>query len=373
MKNTLQAAVEKWGQNVTKSSMSKAEALTATNQTIGRSLRYPLAATAMNRGECKDIQIPLCKYSLGKLGVVRTAPMTIATGPVRFGGLGLAHMYENQMIDHIHVMMQHGHLQTVTGKLLRISLENLALESGMSGDPVAIDVMNSRWITQRTWIGITLQAMREYGINMQSTVMGLQSWVSNDDMIMDGIEEFCQGADLHRFNKVRMYLRVNTLSDLLTADLTKIDRTVLGGERAKDLPHPSAHYKWAHVPIPTKTERRVWKATICKKYKVTPNQRVVEGWYNRIWKTEAHPVCAWLVSPNASTILQKYQNGWKMWNKSTPTNGRTRSQRVQYIATARSTESITNYRPCSVDRTSVGTIKIRDVGPARQDAATTNT
>ena len=93
---------------------------------------------------------------MGKLGVVRTAPLTIATGPVKFGGLGLAHMYENQMIDHIHVMMRHGHLQTVTGKVLRISLENLALESGMRGDPVSIDVTHMRWITQRTWIGTAL-------------------------------------------------------------------------------------------------------------------------------------------------------------------------------------------------------------------------
>ena len=77
MKNTLKAMVEKWGQNITKSSMSKAEALTATKQTIDRSIRYPLAATAMNKKECKEIQIPLCEYSMGKLGVVCTAPLTI--------------------------------------------------------------------------------------------------------------------------------------------------------------------------------------------------------------------------------------------------------------------------------------------------------
>jgi len=180
--------------------------------------------------------------------------MTIATGPVKFGGLGLAHMYENQMIDHIHVMMQHGHLQTVTGKLLRISLENLALESGMKGDLVSIDIRKMRWITQRTWIGISLQAMQEHRISMQSTIQGLQSWVTNDDMIMEGIEEFCQGTDLNTFNKVRMNLQVNTLSDLLTADLMKVDTTLLQGERSRDLPHPSAQYKWAHVPQPTRTE-----------------------------------------------------------------------------------------------------------------------
>ena len=164
----------------------------ATKQTrIGRSICYPLAATAMNRRECNEIQITLCKYSMVKMGVVRTAPMTIATGPVLCRGLGLAHMYENQMINHICVMMHHRHLPTVTGNLLRISLENLVLESGLEGDPVSIDVTKMRWITQQTWIGNSLQAMQGHRISMQSPVQGLQTWASNDNMIMDGIKEFC--------------------------------------------------------------------------------------------------------------------------------------------------------------------------------------
>jgi len=61
--------VEKWGQNITKSSMSKAEAQTATKQTIGRSIQYLLVATAMNRREYNEIQVPLYKYSMGKMRV----------------------------------------------------------------------------------------------------------------------------------------------------------------------------------------------------------------------------------------------------------------------------------------------------------------
>ena len=105
------------------------------------------------------------------------------------------------------------------------------------------------------------------------------------------------------------------MSDLLTADLTKVDTRLLKGERARDLPHPSAQYKWADIPKPTRTERRVWTTVICAKYKVTPTQRVVEGWYNIIWKETAQPFCAWLVSPNSATILQKYKKYGKYGRK----------------------------------------------------------
>ena len=103
---------------------------------------------------------------------------------------------------------------------------------------------------------------------------------------------------------------------------------------------------------------------ICAKYKVTPAQRVVEGWYNRIWKETAQPFCAWLVSLNSAIILQKYKKVWKVLKKNTPTNGRTRSQRVHYTVTGGLTETTADCRPCSVDRISAEKLQLRDIGPA---------
>lgn len=214
--------------------MSKSEVRTAVKQTIGRSIRYPLAATTMNKEDCKEIQVPFTKYSMAKIGVVQTELMPIATAPMKYGGLGLANIYENQMINHLHIMMQHGHMSTVTRRLLRITLENLSLKSGGEGDLIRIDVRGMRWITQNTRLGNVSHAIKEHSVTLRTPLQGLQKWTSDDNMIMDDIQLYCHGNNMDRFNKVRMYLAVTTVAELLTADLPMVDTTILKGERAED-------------------------------------------------------------------------------------------------------------------------------------------
>jgi len=98
----------------------------------------------------------------------------------------------------------------------------------------------------------------------------------------------------------------------------------------------------------------------------------VEGWYNRIWKETAKPLCTWLVSPNAATILQKDKKGWTVWTKNTPINGRMRSQRAQYTNTMGYTATVVDCRLCSVDKTSAEKLQLRDIGPVRQGEANPN-
>ena len=92
------------------------------------------------------------------------------------------------MIDHIDIIMQHNHLLTVTGQLIRLSLEYLALESGLKGEPMGTDVDYARWITKNTWIGKTLKSMRKQELSMNKTMQALQYWSTHDEMIMEDIK-----------------------------------------------------------------------------------------------------------------------------------------------------------------------------------------
>jgi len=100
---------------------------TAIKQTIVHTIRYPLAATAMNKKEYNDVQKVMKKTTIGKMRVVTTALNLLVYSPTQFGGLGQRHIYEDQMIDHINTIMQHGHSTTITGSLIRVSLEYLAM------------------------------------------------------------------------------------------------------------------------------------------------------------------------------------------------------------------------------------------------------
>ena len=64
--------IEAWG-GATKG-ISRKEAETASISTLGRSIRYPLAATAMDEIQCHKEDKRLRSNVLCKMGVVRTAP-----------------------------------------------------------------------------------------------------------------------------------------------------------------------------------------------------------------------------------------------------------------------------------------------------------
>ena len=108
--------------------------------TLGRLIRYPLAATALNRDQCKEIDKNLKKHVLGKLGVVRTATDQVAFAPPQIGGIGLHKTAIDQTINHVKMIMQHGHTDSITGKLIRNTTEQLSIETGIGGNPLKINL-----------------------------------------------------------------------------------------------------------------------------------------------------------------------------------------------------------------------------------------
>ena len=117
----LLSKIENWGGN--SAEMTKKESNTAMVSTIGRSIRYPLAATTLSSQQCKEVDKSFKKNVLGKMGVVRTAPDVVVFSPIKLGGIGLHRTEIDQVIDHVKMVMQQGHRKTVTGTLIRNTLE----------------------------------------------------------------------------------------------------------------------------------------------------------------------------------------------------------------------------------------------------------
>lgn len=214
--------IKEWGINTNKHNMSWRHASIAVQSTLGRTLVYPLTATAFSDRQCAQIQKVLLTEVLGKMGFVRTMPEIIATSPVCLGGLGILSFEVQQLLGHVSLLLQHGpNENTITHKLLRSSLESYALETGLSGDPLQMP-----WVpyaTPDTWVSQTLKSMHKFNISISSGIQGLQKWSTNDIFIMEKMGYFYSGQALATINKVRLYLRVVTLSDIISADGTSYD------------------------------------------------------------------------------------------------------------------------------------------------------
>lgn len=95
-------------------------------------------------------------------------------------------------------------------------MEYYSLESGLPGDPLSLPVVS--YVTANTWISCTIQGMRKYDIEIRSGLSGLETWSEKDIFIMDCVSAYASESTLATINKVRMFLRVVTVSDLLSAD-----------------------------------------------------------------------------------------------------------------------------------------------------------
>ena len=219
--------IETWGGNT--SEMTRKESNTAMVSTIGRSIRYPLAATTLSSQQCKEVDKSLKKNVLGKMGVVRTAPDAAVFSPNKLGGIGLHKTEIDQVIDHVKMVMQHGHCKTVTGTLIRNTLEHLAIESGQGGNPFTFDSDSLTYTTDRTWIQNTITACSKFSITIVPSFKGIPKWTTKDQFIMDKAIRFLKGKELRIFNKVRLALKIATISDMAVADGSRIDPQVLLG------------------------------------------------------------------------------------------------------------------------------------------------
>ena len=70
---------------VTTTGISRNEAALAIKTTIGRSIRYPLTATALNYNQAMTVDKMMRKCVLNKMGVVRTAPNEEVFLPKKLG------------------------------------------------------------------------------------------------------------------------------------------------------------------------------------------------------------------------------------------------------------------------------------------------
>ena len=319
-KQYLLDTIEEWGAKTNLHKLTWHQARIAAKCTIGRTLVYSLSATALTEAQCNDLQKAYLKEILGKIGVVRTFPSSIAFAPVELGGLGLMSFEIEQVISHVSIILQHGpQPASVTGQLLQSSAEYNCLETGLEGDPFQLPP--KAYTTENTWIKNTLASCHKYGIKIYSGITGLEKWATRDAMIMDLFSHMDDVQTLKIINKVRMYLRIITMSDLLTADGRYYDKNLFQGKRGQTNPNPSFYrYKWPHMPPPSTTERRIWHKTISNHIQMEHPTYKAQTNIEFTWKKEASIYAKWLYSETTGFIYRRIgPKSWRTWKKNNAT------------------------------------------------------
>ena len=251
------------------------------------------------------------------MGVVRTAPDEAAFSPIKLGGIGLQRTEANQTIDHIKMIMIHGHRNTVTGILLRNTIEQIAIESGLEGKPFEYEPAHLTYTTENTWIQNTITTCNTYHVNIEPRFQGIPNWTTRDDYIMDKTVVALKGRELTIFNIVRLYLRVATVSDLSTTDGRRIDTNIMTGIRGTS-PSPSRWaYSWPNIPVPTHSEKKLWTLSLGRIFGVTEANPSLDTTNYRWFHPECIDLACWNINLSTGDILQEAKLRWIIWEPDT--------------------------------------------------------
>ena len=102
---------------------------------IWPSLQYPLPATTLDEDQSEFITKQFYKMMLLAGGMNQHFPTAFQHAPLDFFGLELPHAIDHQGITQIHKLLTHGSIDTMTGSLINLSLEQAQLEVGI-GYPI---------------------------------------------------------------------------------------------------------------------------------------------------------------------------------------------------------------------------------------------
>ena len=222
------------------------------------SMRYGLAALAVDEEVLGQVQSRIVQSILKKWHVQSTIPTAIRHGPVDFGGLGIYDLRTEAGLEAIKFFRDSIYATSETGKLLRMNLRYSQLESGIGQPLLEYPGIHLPYITP-SWI----MSLRQYLYNHNLTITvtdenGLQLHGPHDQFIMQQqhLERY-SSSQQRDINFVRLYLQVQTLADLADQHRKNcISLSYLDAFRPKDFVNQAV---WPRQAEPTKAQRRLWK------------------------------------------------------------------------------------------------------------------
>ena len=229
------------------------------------SMRYGLAAVAIDEEVLGTVQSKVVKSILQKLHVQSTIPTAIRHGPAEFGGLDIYDLRTEAGLEAIKFFRDSVYTDSENGKLLRMNLHYSQIEAGIGHSLLEHPGIHLSYLTP-TWLLSIRQFL--YCHNMTITM------TDNPTIPLQGPQDqyIMQPQHLDRYsatqqrdlNLVRLYLQVHTLADMSNLSRRQtIDLCYLDARRPHDFVNNSS---WPRQATPTKSQARLWKRFIRSSY-----------------------------------------------------------------------------------------------------------
>ena len=232
--------------------------------TILKTLEYSLPALTLSESECRKIMQPILSISLPKTSISRNSPQSVLFGPVSEGGLGLDSLYYTQGAMHLEKFQLHLGTDTMTGKLIQVSLESAQLEIGIGRNLFQLEYKLYGHLLTDCWLKCIWKFAQQNDIIIIDRHTKYPTPQHEHDVFLMEIfiHEGYSKAQLKKINRCRLYLGVLTVSDVMNGRGNGFTSTY---NCIKDDTRPT-RYLWPKQPKPGAQSIRQWKSALRKSF-----------------------------------------------------------------------------------------------------------
>ena len=223
-----------------------------------------MMATYLEKADCKKIVRPFLNAGLSASGVSSKTPRAVVWGPLRYQGLDIRHLWTTQGVEHLLALLRHATRTTLTGQLLRTTLEELQLETGLSHSVLSYSYTDYGCLSTRSWIAATWQFLSDSHITVIDPFSKPALVCDNDCFLMEAFYSHgYRGTDLKKLNLCCLHLQALRLSDICSANGKYL--TDEATEVQPDLNRLTS-YSWPRSQRPRFAIRSLWQMALAKAF-----------------------------------------------------------------------------------------------------------
>jgi ribonuclease HI len=254
--NYLQNKADKIAFRIQKAKCTRNDARILERCVYRPSLTYSLEVTNLSRKECDTIQSKAISHILAKSGYNRHMPRSVVFGPSSLGGIGFTDLYTEQGVSHIHSYIRHTRANDTIGKMMKIALDQLQLTAGIGQHILQQPSHHDFSYTGAQWMCALHLFL--YKHNLAITTPNAYKPTTrriNDQLLIDVALAHFTKPEVISINQCRLYLRVETISDISTANGLQLQNNV----RKSQKPNSHSLLSWPQQPKPSTKIWKIWR------------------------------------------------------------------------------------------------------------------
>jgi hypothetical protein len=219
---------------------------------------YPLGATCFTEKECNSIQAKYMPMVLSKMGINRSTPTEVQSGPALYAGMSVSKLWPLQGSTKNKLLIGHLRKSDNVGTNLQVELDCLQLQAGVLWDVLSREgTMIRKYVDKKCWTSHLWEFNDRYGLTVKRED---KAWLlpqrEHDQFIMEALTNLPAATSkrLRGAQCCQLFLQVTTLADITNSAGTKLSKWVTNPRYSQ----PSQRHATFIYPNQAKPNSTVW-------------------------------------------------------------------------------------------------------------------